>query len=198
MEPTTAPPPSRWRRLTRRSSATFGAFGATAALAVAALSPVLRQCDPAPTPTPPPATAPAPPTPPPPAPEPSDVAQQVVDITNQRRAEQGLAPLTLNGLLGDAAQGHANDQAARGRMTHTGSDGSNAGQRITRTGYRWRAWGENVASGYADATAVMNGWMNSSGHRANILNATFTEIGIGIAYSSGGRPYWTMVLARPA
>lgn len=106
--------------------------------------------------------APAPP--PAPAPAPSAV-QQVVDLTNQRRAERGLPALAVNQALTNAAQAHSADQAARDRMGHDGSDGSNARTRIEREGYRWSAWGENVAMGYANATAVMDGWMGSAGHR---------------------------------
>ena len=82
-------------------------------------------------------------------------------------------------------------------MSHTGSDGSNPGDRIARAGYRFSAWAENVAMGYPDAASVMDGWMNSPGHRANILSGNVTEIGVGLAYAADGAPYWTMVLARP-
>ena len=82
-------------------------------------------------------------------------------------------------------------------MSHTGTDGSNPGDRIARAGYRFSAWGENVAIGYPDAASVMDGWMNSPGHRANILSGNVTEIGIGLAYAADGTPYWTMDLARP-
>ena len=136
-------------------------------------------------------------TPPPPAPAPNAV-QQVVDLTNARRAENGLPALGVNGLLMNAAQGHSADQAARNTMSHAGSDGSNPGQRIARVGYNATAWAENVAAGQPDAGTVMNGWMNSPGHRANILSGNVTEIGVGLAYSAGGQPYWTMVLGRPA
>ena len=70
-------------------------------------------------------------------------------------------------------------------MTHTGSDGSNARQRLDRVGYAWRAYGENVAWNQQTPAAVMNAWMNSSGHRANILNCAFTEIGVGVAAATG-------------
>lgn len=143
-----------------------------------------QQCAPAP-----PAQAPAP-----------GAVQQVLDITNQRRAENGLPALGLNQALVNAAQAHSADQAARNTMTHSGSDGTNAAQRIARQGYGWSAWAENVAAGYADATSVMNGWMNSRGHRENILDVRgygFSEIGIGLAYAADGTPYWTQVFARP-
>jgi uncharacterized protein YkwD len=80
-------------------------------------------------------------------------------------------------------------------MTHTGSDGSNAGTRIARAGFAAGAWGENVAAGYGSAASVVTGWMGSTGHRENILNGAFTQIGVGYALGSDGTPYWTMVLA---
>ena len=98
-------------RLTRRATPTVGAFGVTAAMTFGSCSP---QC-----------------APPPPAPA-SGAVQQVVDLTNARRAENGLPALGVNGSLINAAQGHSNDQAASNNMTHTGSDGSNPGQRIAR------------------------------------------------------------------
>lgn len=146
-------------------------------------------------PDPPPATDPPPTAPPatnPPAPSNSNDA---VAITNQRRAEAGLAPVSSNNLLMQAAASHSADQASRSTMTHTGSNGSDAGQRISALGYSWGTWGENVAAGYGSASSVMDGWMNSSGHRANILNPAFTEIGVASAASADGTLYWTMVLA---
>lgn len=137
------------------------------------------------------------PTPPPPATTPAGFVQQVVDLTNQRRAEHGRAPLAVNQALVNAAQGHSNDQAGRNVMTHTGSDGSSAGERISRQGYAWSAWGENVAAGYPDAASVVAGWMSSPGHRENLLSATFTEIGVGLAYAADGTTYWTQDFARP-
>ena len=130
-----------------------------------------------------------------------NVGQQLVAMTNQVRAQNGLAPLSVELPLIWAAQVHANEQAALNRLSHTGRYGDAgqriAGQRATRRDYRWNAWGENVAMGARDAASVLTGWMNSPGHRANILNASYTDIGVGLAYSSNGTPYWTMVLARP-
>ena len=187
---------SSWRsRLSRRVTTRLGAFGVTALIGVGAVAPALQQCDP---PPPPPSTTTTTPTTTTTAPTPpSSQVEQVVMITNQRRAENGRALLSMNVALNNAAQGHSNYQASINTMTHTGAGGTNAGQRIAAAGYSWSAWGENVAYGYPDAASVMNAWMNSSGHRANILNGNFTEIGVGLAYASDGRPYWTMVLARP-
>ena len=169
-----------WRqRLAKVCTTNLGAFGVTAVLGLGAAAAILPQCGPA-------AVS-----------APTSPAQQVVDLANARRAQSGLPALSVSGALSNAAQAHAADQASVSRMSHAGTDGSDLPARLDRVGYRWSTWGENVAAGYGDAGAVVNGWMNSSGHRANILNGNFTQIGIGLAYSPNGTPYWTMDLARP-
>jgi uncharacterized protein YkwD len=122
--------------------------------------------------------------------------QRVFEIVNAERSRRGLAPMKMNSKLNQAAQLHSQDQAARQTMSHVGSDGSRGGERISRTGYVWRSWGENVAAGYGTAESVMAAWMNSPGHRANILSGN-TEIGLGLAFASNGVPYWTQVFATP-
>lgn len=97
-------------------------------------------------------------------------------------------------MLNQAAAAHSVDQATRDRMGHDGSDGSRAGDRIARAGGGVSRWGENVAYGYGSASGVVDGWMGSSGHRANILDPGFTRIGVAVARSANGTPYWTMVL----
>ncbi|WP_422752889.1 CAP domain-containing protein [Micromonospora sp. WMMD708] len=121
--------------------------------------------------------------------------QQVVDLVNAERAKAGCAAVTVDAKLTLAAQQHSQDQADHKTMTHTGSDGSNAGQRLDRAGYAWRTYGENVAWNQQTPAAVMQAWMNSSGHRANILNCAFTQIGVGVANGNG--PYWTQDFAAP-
>lgn len=134
---------------------------------------------------------------------PLSAAQQIVNLTNQERLRAGCAPLTVNVQLTQAAQGHSQDMALRDFFSHTGSNGSSPADRINATGYRWSRWGENIAAGYSTPAAAMNAWMNSSGHRANILNCNFTEIGVGYYYlandrgSVNYRHYWTQVFARP-
>jgi uncharacterized protein YkwD len=96
-----------------------------------------------------------------------------------------------------AAQKHSAYQASINTMTHAGPGNNTGGQRITAEGYAWRTWGENVAYGYGDCVAVMKGWMNSTGHRKNILNPAFTSIGVGVARAANGTLYWTMDLAAP-
>ncbi|MER7537667.1 sigma-70 family RNA polymerase sigma factor [Streptomyces sp. NPDC097704] len=116
-------------------------------------------------------------------------AQQVISLVNSERAKAGCGPLTENSLLTKAAQGHSDDMAARNFFDHTNPDGDGPGERITAAGYAWSSYGENIAKGQTTAAQVMESWMNSPGHRANILNCGFKEIGIGI-HTSGG-PYWT-------
>ena len=123
--------------------------------------------------------------------------QRVLDLTNLERTSRGLAPLTHNSKLGTAAQLHSEDQASMRTLTHTGSDGSNPGDRITRAGYEWRTWAENAAAGFPTADEVMVAWMNNPGHRANLLSASVTEIGLGLAETSSGYRYWTQNFAAP-
>ncbi|MGW7361704.1 CAP domain-containing protein [Streptomyces sp. NPDC054802] len=121
------------------------------------------------------------------APAPGNVAR-VVALVNSERTKAGCSPVTLNAKLTKAAQDHSEDMAAHQNMSHTGSDGSDPGDRITRAGYSWSTYGENVAYGYATAESVMAGWMSSPGHKRNILNCAFKEIGVGLAQPYD---YWT-------
>ncbi|MEU0651567.1 CAP domain-containing protein [Streptomyces albogriseolus] len=116
----------------------------------------------------------------------SGAVARVVELVNAERAEAGCAPVTANSTLNTAAQRHSEDMASTGTMSHTGSDGSDPGERITRAGYAWSTYGENVAYGYSTPEQVMQGWMTSPGHKANILNCSFKEIGVGLSGT-----YWT-------
>ena len=91
-----------------------------------------------------------------------------------------------NATLTAAAQAHSADQASVDTMCHTGTDGSNPGTRIVRAGYRVLGLGRERRQRLPRRRVVMVGWMNSPGHRANILNGNFTEIGIGLAYAPDG------------
>lgn len=122
----------------------------------------------------------------------SSATTRVVRLVNSERGKNGCAPLTVNAKLTQAAQAHSEDMATHRTMSHTGSDGSSPGERITAAGYSWSAYGENVAYGYNTPESVMTGWMNSPGHRANILNCAFKEIGVG--YAQPGN-YWTQDFA---
>lgn len=118
----------------------------------------------------------------------SGTAARVVELVNAERAKAGCSPVTVNASLTKAAQAHSDDMAAHQDMSHTGSDGSAPGDRITRAGYDWSGYGENVAYGYSTPEQVMAGWMASSGHRANILDCDFEEMGVGLAQPGD---YWT-------
>ncbi|MCZ0204655.1 CAP domain-containing protein [Streptomyces sp. UMAF16] len=118
----------------------------------------------------------------------SGVGAEILRLVNAERNKAGCRPLTLDPALTKAAQDHSADMAAHQNMSHTGSDGSDPGLRITRAGYTWSSYGENVAYGYTTAEQVMAGWMASPGHRANILNCGFQEIGVGLAQPGS---YWT-------
>ncbi len=120
--------------------------------------------------------------------------QEVLELVNEIRVENGRAALALDIRLAASAQGHSEDMTANNFMAHTGSDGTNPGQRMTAAGYPWSGWSENVAAGQPTPEAVVNAWMNSDGHRANILRESSEHVGIGYDYESGTNygHYWTM------
>ncbi|MFE7948169.1 CAP domain-containing protein [Streptomyces sp. NPDC057426] len=119
------------------------------------------------------------------------VADRVISLVNAERAKAGCGPLSANATLTRAAQGHSDDMAARDYFDHTNPDGDGPGERVTAAGYPWSTYGENIAMGQSTPEQVMDSWMNSPGHRANILNCDFKEIGVGV-HNEGG-PYWTQV-----
>jgi uncharacterized protein YkwD len=123
--------------------------------------------------------------------------QASLDLINAERAAAGLRPVVGNAKVSAAAQAHSNDQAAMNTMSHTGSDGANAGTRLERQAFSWNAWGENVAAGFTSAPSVMQAWMNSPGHRATILG-NYQYMGIAVAPASNGTLYWTLVAASGA
>ncbi|KAF4322025.1 hypothetical protein BBO99_00006696 [Phytophthora kernoviae] len=100
-------------------------------------------------------------------------------------------------LTASAAQGHSNDMATNNIFGHTGSDGSSMSERITAAGYVWQFAAENVAAGQVSVEAVMVSWMNSPGHRDNILNPSATMFGTALAINPGSTyvRYWTQNFA---
>jgi uncharacterized protein YkwD len=109
----------------------------------------------------------------------SSEEREVLDLTNQFREQQGCGPLRLNSALVEAAGKHASDMVRRHYMDHTNPDGQDPGDRMRAAGYNGSTWGENIAAGYSTAQKVMAAWMQSDGHRQNILNCKYTVIGIG-------------------
>ncbi|MGY6409411.1 MAG: CAP domain-containing protein [Alkalilacustris sp.] len=113
------------------------------------------------------------------------------------RRRAGLPGLRGTAALNRAAQAHACDNARRARMSHSGSDGSNPGDRIRRVGYRLSAANENLAVGFTDPGAVVSAWMRSPSHRRNVVASNVTELGIGLARGADGRLHWVMKAATP-
>lgn len=107
---------------------------------------------------------------------------------NAERSAAGCGPLQGDSRLDEAARFHAEDMAVNDYFSHTSLDGRSPTDRAAQQGYSGGV-GENIAAGYRDAASVMEGWMNSEGHRANILNCGYDVIGIGIA-DRGGTLYW--------
>jgi len=122
--------------------------------------------------------------------------RQVVAQTNARRRAHGCNTLRRNRALDVAAQRHTLRMARANTLSHQLPGEASLGVRVRRAGYSWTLVGENVAAGYPTAEAVVRGWMNSSGHRRNILNCRFRHIGVGYAVSDRGTPYWTQVFGR--
>jgi uncharacterized protein YkwD len=114
---------------------------------------------------------------------------QAVQLTNAQRAQHGCSALRVDSRLRTAARAHSKDMHVRGYFEHNSPDGKTPWDRIKAAGYT-QAGAENIAMGYATAKAVVDGWMNSPGHRANILNCSLKAVGIGVEYGSGG-PWWT-------
>lgn len=124
---------------------------------------------------------------------------RVLELTNQFRSQNGRAPLKLNIELNATAQGHSEDMARQDYFSHTGKDGSQPWDRAKVIGYEARAVGENIAAGHTTPEAVVEGWKNSPGHRANLLNENYTELGVGYFYlqpdtgSVNYGTYWTQM-----
>jgi uncharacterized protein YkwD len=144
------------------------------------------------TPSPTATAAPSAPTSVPPTSAPSGSFQeQLLARVNAARAAAGAPALTLNASLNGAAQSYAQQMASTGCFAHDCPPEPSFSRRAELAGYTdWRTLGENIALGQRSVDEVHNAWMNSSGHRANILNPNFREMGAGLAYNASGRPYW--------
>lgn len=116
--------------------------------------------------------------------------EEVIRLVNSIRQQNGLQPLTANWELSRVARYKSQDMLENGYFSHNSPTYGSPFQMITAFGLSYRTAGENIAKGYASAQAVVNGWMNSSGHRANILNASYKQIGV--SYVAQGH-YWTQM-----
>ncbi len=111
-----------------------------------------------------------------------------------------VGPLVWQAQTEQAALAQAQYLQQNNLFSHTGAGGSNVGDRLTATGYVWQTVGENIAAGYTDLAAVMQGWLESPGHCVNLMNASFTDLGVAMVNGTSSntyRSYWGMVLARP-
>ncbi|WP_432832189.1 CAP domain-containing protein [Dactylosporangium sp. CA-092794] len=149
-------------------------------------------------PTTPPATKPAttPTTTQPAAGGYTAIENEVVTLTNTYRQANGCGALRIDSRLVAAARAHSTDMATKNFFDHTGSNGSTFVQREAAAGYTTGASAENIAWGYRTAKDVVDGWINSPGHRANILNCQSVAVGVGLAYKADGTPYWTQDFGR--
>jgi uncharacterized protein YkwD len=128
-----------------------------------------------------------------------NVAADVITYTNRERAKNGLPAFRTNVKLMEAAAIQARQMAAAQRLDHviTGAQYPTPASRLDAVGYDYSSAAENVAWNQPDAPSVVQSWMASTGHRANILDRALTEIGAAMARSSKGEPYWVQVFGSP-
>lgn len=129
--------------------------------------------------------------------ETSTQAQEVLNLVNQERSKQGLKPLTLSEKLTSIANTKAQDMAQKNYFSHTSPTYGSPFEMLKQFGVSYSYAGENIAAGQRSAEQVMNDWMNSSGHRANILNPNYTQLGVG--YTKGGNygTEWVQLFIKP-
>lgn len=142
-----------------------------------------------------------------PAPALADPAQSVLAAVNQVRAKAGCPALKMNAKLAAAAKAHAKAMAVQNFFGHKGKDGSKFSSRIKRQGYKYRAAAENIAAGQTSPAQVVGNWLESPGHRRNILNCRLRDTGIAVFYEADDMPlrgashplkyYWVQVFAAP-
>lgn len=124
------------------------------------------------------------------------VRAAVLTALNAIRAGQGLPQLSADPRLQAAAQGHACDSAATGRMDHRSPDGRTLQDRIDVQGYDWREIAENVALGQPDAPAVVRAWLSSPPHRKNMMMRRAQDAGVGVAVQADGQIHWVLNIGR--
>lgn len=129
--------------------------------------------------------------------------KDILDPLNEARTQgytcgdqyyEPVRPVVWNKILGDVALEHSLDMAENGFLSHKGSNGLDTGERLTRAGYVWTTYGENVGQGYRTSEDAIKAWLRSKRHCKNIMNPEFTEAGVAYAKSKTLRYYWTIVL----
>lgn len=123
--------------------------------------------------------------------------EEVIRLVNAERQKAGLSPVTNNWEVSRVARIKSQDMIDKNYFAHNSPTYGTPFQMLKSFGISYRSAGENIAKGQTSPQAVMNAWMNSSGHRANILNANYTQIGVGLAKSKNGTYYWTQMFLKP-
>ncbi len=135
----------------------------------------------------------------------SELRQQMLALVNQARSQSrscggqlfdATAPVIWNTRLETAAQKHSDDMSSNNFFSHVGSNGSQFSDRVQDEGFLWRAIAENISAGRRSPSAVVNGWLNSAGHCANIMNPTYSEMGVACSLNSSSEfgTYYTQEL----
>lgn len=127
---------------------------------------------------------------------PSATEQELVDRINARRKEDKLEPLAISPPLFEAARQHSKAMARQGELKHTLND-QDLTARLKAVGYAWSRCGENIARGQQTPAEVLQTWMDSPGHRANLLQDSATQLGVAVAKGADGQSYSTLVVAAP-
>lgn len=128
--------------------------------------------------------------------KPSATEQELVDRINARRKQAKLQPLAISQPLFHAARQHAKAMAQQRDLKHT-LNNKDLPARLKEAGYTWSQCAENIARGQETPAEVLQTWMDSPGHRANLLQDSATQLGVAVAVGADGQPYWTLVLAAP-
>lgn len=131
---------------------------------------------------------------------PTDIRTQeneVIRLVNVERTKRGLQPLKANWELSRVARLKSQDMANKGYFSHQSPTYGSPFNMMENFGIRFSSAGENIAYGQKTPAQVMTAWMNSPGHRANILSPSYTEIGVGLARNKNGVPYWTQMFIKP-
>jgi uncharacterized YkwD family protein len=125
------------------------------------------------------------------------IEAQVVKLVNAQRTRRGFAALTQNYSLSNVARRKAQDMINKSYFSHYSPTYGSPFDMMKKYGFKFIAAGENIAMGQTTAQEVMNSWMNSPGHRANILSPNYTQIGVGLAVDKNGRNYWVQMFIKP-
>ena len=120
----------------------------------------------------------------------------LLELTNAERKKKDLEPLKPSAKLFSAARAHAENMAKQEKLEHE-LDGKGMSERAADVGYKAAGLAENIGWNFASPKAAVEGWMNSEGHRANLLGKDYTEVGLAVAKTAKGETYWVQVFAKP-